>query len=194
MNSLHHFMEIFHMVKNRWTKTIAAAAAAAILAVAAINPASAHFGVSASSTAAGAYSLLTFSSSHGCDGSAWNKVAIQIPESVQVARPGMKAGWTIETSAEETTNADGEAAERITSITYTASGPEFVVPEHFYDQFLVQVQLPETVGEVVYFPLVQTCEVGENAWIEIPAEGQDAEELESPAPSITITEAVAADE
>jgi uncharacterized protein YcnI len=171
-------------------KAISALAAAAVLTISAINPAGAHFGVSAGSTAAGAYTVLTFSAGHGCDGSAWNKVAIQIPDSVPMARPGMKAGWTIETTTEESTNADGETVEKVTSITYTASGPEFVVPERFYDEFKVQVQLPSTVGEVVYFPVVQTCEVGENAWIEIPAEGQDGEELESPAPSLTITEAV----
>lgn len=171
-------------------KAMPALAAAAVLLFSAINPAGAHFGVLASTTAAGSYSLLTFSSGHGCDGSAWNEVAIQIPDSIQVVRPGMKAGWTIETTTEEITNAEGEAAERVTSITYTASAPEFVVPEHFYDEFKVQVQLPATVGEVLYFPLVQTCEVGENAWIEIPAEGQDGEDLESPAPSVTITEAV----
>jgi uncharacterized protein YcnI len=51
--------------------------------------------------------------------------------------------------------------------------------------------LPEAAGETVYFPLVQTCEVGESAWIEIPAEGQDSEELALPAPSITLTEATA---
>ena len=169
---------------------LTAIAGAAILAVSAINPASAHFGVSATSTAAGSYTLLTFSSGHGCDGSAWNKVAIQIPEEIAVVRPAMKAGWTIETTADETTNAEGEAVEKVTSITFTASAPEFVVPEHFYDDFRVQVQLPETVGEVLYFPLVQTCEVGENPWIEVPAEGQDGVELEYPAPSLTITEAV----
>ena len=44
-------------------------------------------------------------------------------------------------------------------------------------------------GETLYFPVIQTCEEGEAAWIEIPAEGEDGEELESPAPSITLTEA-----
>ena len=178
------------MNKTSLGMKLTALAGAAMLAVSAISPASAHFGVSASSTAAGAYTLLTFSSGHGCDGSAWNKVAIQIPEEIAVVRPAMKAGWTIETTAEESTNAAGEAVEKVTSITFTASAPEFVVPEHFYDDFRVQVQLPETVGEVLYFPVVQTCEVGENAWIEIPAEGQDGEDLEFPAPSLTITEAV----
>lgn len=182
------------MSLSQRARFVVAVAAAAILAIAAVNPASAHFGVSAPSTAAGSYTLLTFSSSHGCDGSAWNRVAIQIPESIQTARPAMKAGWTIETTTEESTNADGETVERVTSITFTATAPEFVVPEHFYDDFRVQVQLPETVGEVLYFPLVQTCEVGENAWIEIPAEGQSSEDLELPAPSLTVTEAVAGEE
>jgi hypothetical protein len=37
--------------------------------------------------------------------------------------------------------------------------------------------------------VIQTCEKGENPWTEVPAEGQDPEQLEFPAPSLTITEA-----
>ena len=36
-------------------------------------------------------------------------------------------------------------------------------------------------------PTVQTCEEGETAWVQTPAEGQDADELEAPAPQLTVT-------
>src|SRR3546814_8396064 len=49
------------------------------------GPASAHLSVSASSTAAGSSSILTFSIGHGCDGSATHRIAITLlPELVQV--------------------------------------------------------------------------------------------------------------
>ena len=51
------------------------------------------------------------------------------------------------------------------------------------------MKLPDKPGETIYFPVVQTCESGEVAWIEIPEEGAD--EPEHPAPGITLTAAVA---
>jgi uncharacterized protein YcnI len=49
------------------------------------------------------------------------------------------------------------------------------------------VSIPEdAVGQTIYFPTIQTCEDGEAAWIEIPAEGQDGEELELPAPGVAV--------
>ena len=43
---------------------------------------------------------------------------------------------------------------------------------------------PAEAGEI-RFPVIQTCEQGELAWIEIPAEG--AAEPEHPAPTLKIT-------
>jgi uncharacterized protein YcnI len=169
--------------------------AAAALLFSSVGPASAHVGLSGSSTVAGTTSLLTFAFSHGCDGSGTTKLAIQIPAEIQTTRPGMKAGWTIERTMEPVAPAMGtpeaEATERVSAVTFTASA---AVPDGFYDSFLIQVRLPEglAAGTTLYFPTVQTCETGEHAWIQIPAEGQDGEELESPAPSLTITEAPAA--
>jgi uncharacterized protein YcnI len=157
-------------------------------------PASAHFGVSANTTAAGSYALLTFSTSHGCDGSPTTQVTISIPEGFTLVRPGMNYGWTVEVVRDEAstvTDSHGNEINPVSEVVYTAKEP---LADGFYDSFNVQVQLPDAVGETVYFPVIQTCEVGEHAWIQIPAEGaEDGEELESPAPFITITEAVESD-
>ncbi len=48
--------------------------------------------------------------------------------------------------------------------------------------------MPDAEGTTLVFPIVQTCEEGESAWIEEPAEGQSADDLELPAPGFTITE------
>ncbi len=43
------------------------------------------------------------------------------------------------------------------------------------------------------FPTIQTCEQGETAWVEVPADGADAEELEHPAPAFEILPAATDD-
>ena len=47
----------------------------------------------------------------------------------------------------------------------------------------------DAAGTTLYFPTIQTCEEGETAWIEIPAEGQDRDDLESPAPGVAVVDA-----
>lgn len=153
-------------------------------------PAGAHVHVDTDTTASGSTALLRFSFSHGCDGSATTEVAIAIPDEVESVSPGMNYGWTVEKVADEsaTPEADGHGASgKVTEVVYTAKEP---VADGFYDELVLQVGLPEGMeGETLYFPVIQTCEEGEAAWIEIPAEGEDGEELASPAPSITLTEA-----
>jgi uncharacterized protein YcnI len=53
------------------------------------------------------------------------------------------------------------------------------------DHFDITFTAPAAAGEI-HFPVIQTCEVGELAWIEIPEEG--AAEPERPAPTIKITD------
>ena len=74
----------------------------------------------------------------------------------------------------------------ITTVTYTARTP---LPDGFRDAFELSVQLPESVGEALVFPTIQTCEQGESAWIQVPQEGQAEDELELPAPAFVLTEA-----
>jgi hypothetical protein len=79
-----------------------------------------------------------------------------------------------------------EVTERVGSIVYTADTP---LPEGQRDTFELSFQLPDAEGEMLTFPTVQTCQEGETGWVEVPAEGQDADELESPAPAFEITAA-----
>lgn len=161
---------------------------AALLAVASLTPASAHVTLDADTTAAGAYTLLTVGFSHGCDGSATTKVSISVPEEITTIKPGMNYGWTVEKVTDDTASpvAGGhDAAGRVSEIIYTAKEP---VEDGFYDQFLLSVQLPEDAeGETLYFPTIQTCEQGETAWVQIPEEGEDGDDLDAPAPSVTVT-------
>src|SRR5699024_8102726 len=68
------------------------------------------------------------------------------------------------------------------------------VPDGQRDAFELSLQIPEEAADsTLYFPTVQTCEEGETAWVQIPDDGQDAHDLESPAPSVEVVAAEEAD-
>lgn len=167
-----------------------AAAAAGVLALAA-GPASAHVTITPSTTAAGSYAVLTVSVPHGCDGSATTAIAVDLPTEIYAVTPTRNPFWTVEKVVEQldepVTDAHGnEITERVAQVVYTARTP---LPDGQRDTFELSLQLPEAEGETLAFPIVQTCQKGETGWTEVAAEGQDAEELEHPAPLVTITAA-----
>lgn len=177
----------------RLAARLAAASAVGVLAaVAAAGSASAHVTIAEEEVAAGSYALLTFSVPHGCDGSSTTEVRIQMPESMPTVTPTVNANWDVEKVTEEldppVEGSHGEQiTERVAEVVYTARTP---LLDGYRDAFVLSVQIPEdAAGQTLYFPTIQTCEEGETAWIELPAEGQDADELEAPAPSVVVVEA-----
>ncbi len=173
--------------------------AGSVLAVAGLvglgGPASAHVIVSASTTAAGAYSVLTFSVPHGCAGSATTSISISIPEEIAAVTPTRNALWTVEKKTEEladpVTDEDGNTiTERDAEVVYTALEP---LPDGYRDAFELSLQLPDSEGTTLAFPVIQTCEEGETAWTEVPAADQDADAFKHPAPTITLTAATGGD-
>lgn len=170
----------------------ATAGAAGLLISGAAGVASAHVSVTPSTSAAGSYSVLTFSVAHGCEGSPTTAMTISIPEGINAVSPTRNDFYDVTKQTEQldppvVDAAGNELTERVSTVTYTARTP---LPEGFRDTFEVQLQLPEeAVGESLLFPTIQTCEKGETAWTEVPAEGQTEDDLESPAPGFTIVEA-----
>lgn len=155
-------------------------------------------------TATGAFAHATFEKSeaqqgagykavlrvpHGCSGEATLKVRIQIPEGVIAVKPMPKAGWTLETVKgayeKEYDYFGSKLTEGVKEIVWTGE----LLDEH-YDEFVFSARITDAfaVGSMVYFPTVQECANGAERWIEIPAEGQDAHDLEGPAPGVKIVE------
>ena len=157
-------------------------AGGAILALAAVPlSASAHIGLTPSSTAAGGSSVLAFSFNHGCEGSPTTSLTLEIPESITTVYPAIDPNWTVQKVA------DGD---RTSQVVFTAVSP---VPDGYRAVVELAVQLPDDAeGETLAFPVRQTCEVGQNDWNEVPAEGED--EPENAAPIIVVTESVAVDD
>lgn len=167
--------------------------AAALLTLGLAGPASAHVSITPSDTAAGAHTVLTVSNGHGCEGSPTTEITISMPEQVNAVTPTRNPLYDVTkqvvTLDEPLTDVHGNTVtERVESVVYTA---RTALPEGYRDAFELSLQLPETPGETLVFPVIQTCEEGEIPWVEVPTEGQDPEELERPAPTVTITEATA---
>ena len=146
---------------------------------------------------------ITFRVPHGCDGAATDTLEVKIPEGVTSVQPKLMAGWTIETetaAAPEHSEAPEVLAEpgmspaahhedeagQVTLVRWSGGS----LPDAMYADFQLRAVFPETLGTVA-FPAIQRCGAAEVAWIEIPAEGQTEDDLELPAPTVTI---VAADE
>ena len=169
--------------------------ATAAVALSLAAPASAHVGATVTESAAGSYTIATFSVPHGCEDSPTTRIEIQVPEEVLSVTPTRNPFYRLRSVVTEldepTTDAHGnEVTERTSSIVYTAREP---LPDGQRDTFELSFQVPDAEGETLYFPTVQTCEQGETGWIEVPADGQDGEELESPAPSFVVTAATGGD-
>ena len=159
------------------TTTIAATALASgvLLALGAPLAATAHVGVTPSSTAAGSSTVLTFAFSHGCAESPTTKLTFDIPESIASVSPTLNPNFTIEKVVE---------GERTAQVVYTAITP---VEDGYGDTIELALRLPEDAeGETLAFPVLQTCAEGETDWSAVAEEGEA--EPESPAPTIVVTE------
>lgn len=175
-------------------KPLASTAIAALgvtaLSLGLTTSAHAHVGVEAESTEPGSYTVLTVSVPHGCGDSPTTEVAIQIPEGINSVTPTRNAFYTVKKVAGEleSTTTDGhgdELAERVTQVVYTATTP---LPADQRDAFELSIRIPEDAsGQTLYFPTVQTCEEGTDAWVQIPENGEDPHDLPYPAPHINVS-------
>lgn len=156
----------------------------------AAGAASAHVTVTPSTTASGAYSVLTFSNGHGCEGSPTTRISISIPDGIFAVTPTRHADYTIEKVMEALDEPvddghGGQYTERVAEVVYTATTP---LPDGYRDAFELQLKLPEgKAGDELAFPTIQTCETGETAWIDETVEGEP--EPDAPAPAFTLTAA-----
>lgn len=165
------------------------AAGALGLAWAGAGVAAAHVGVTSSTDEAGGYAVLSFSVPHGCEGSPTTEVAVQVPAGINSVTPTRNTLYTLETVTETldepaTDSHGNQVTERVAEVVWTANTP---LPDGQRDVLELSLQLPaDAAGTTLHFPVVQTCEEGESAWVEVPAAGQDPHELAFPAPSLDV--------
>lgn len=156
------------------------------LLVAVSGPALAHAVLSPPEAPADSYVRASIGVGHGCEGTPTLRVRVRIPEGVISVKPVPKAGWDLsikrEQLAQPVTEPHGRrVTERVAEVTWSGK----LLDENF-DEFVLQVRLPDKAGETLYFPTVQECEKGVHRWIEIPAAGQARGDLREPAPVLKL--------
>lgn len=130
-------------------------------------PAFAHVTANPDAGPAGGDFETAFRIGHGCNGSPTKAVTVELPEGVILVKAMDKTGWTV--------NVEKNKAE-------WRGGP---LPDHQKEDFRLTVRLPQE-KQVLYFPVLQTCETGENHWDQIPAKGQHWHDLKFPAPFVNV--------
>ncbi len=134
----------------RFLRILAAAPAVSALLVATAGPARAHVEPEVTEVPAGSVATVGFTVEHGCDGAPTTTLELQVPPEAADASPVDKDGWT--------TTVDGD-------VIAFAGGP---LPDDVQAVFELRFTAPTTVGTVMTFPMVQTCEDGGTlGWIQL---------------------------
>ena len=171
------------------TIKLVSAASVAALTLALAASAAAHVTVEPTEAPSDGFAKLIFTIPHGCDGSSSTRLRVQIPRSVPSVTPGVHPSWdlSVKQGPKDKTELFGETITRgVSEVTWTATEP---LPDPFLEEFVIEVKLPKGEGETLYFPTIQECEKGQTRWIEIPEPGETEDDLESPAPAVTLVAA-----
>jgi uncharacterized protein YcnI len=143
-----------------------------------------HVTLQDSAAAAGASYRAAFRVSHGCDGSPTTTLQVMIPPGFEGAQPMPKPGWTLYTKIgplEAPYEAHGKRhTDGVLEVRWEANGIENALPAAFYDEFVLRGTTPKKPGPL-WFKVLQSCEQGVNAWVEVPASGSSTKGLKSPA-------------
>lgn len=171
-------------MKTPFTPKLIATWAVFTWATASLGSVFAHVVLQDGAAAAGASYRATFKVGHGCDGSPTTGIRIRIPAGFNGAQPMPKPGWTVTSKRGALTapyQSHGKTfTEGVVEISWSANGPESALPADFYDEFVLRGTTPTQPGPL-WFKVVQTCEKGENAWVELPASGMSTQGLKAPA-------------
>lgn len=169
-------------------RTVLHAALAASLLVFA-TPAFAHISLETDEAAIGSSFKAVLRVPHGCSGEPTNAIRMQVPEGFIGVKPMPKPGWDLKITRgayKQSYKLNGaEVSEGVTEVSWSGGN----LPDDNYDEFVLYGTVSSALkaGTTIYFPMIQTCPTGEDAWIEIPAEGQG--EPEYPAPELKLLKA-----
>jgi uncharacterized protein YcnI len=159
----------------------------AVLAATVLLPggAGAHVTIENPQAVVGSYYRAVFDVPHGCGASPTTTLRVVIPAGIVTAKPMPKPGWTIEIIKEglekSVQNEGHKLTERVKEVVWKGGR----LSSEEFDSFTLMVRLPATSGPLP-FPTVQSCEVGETRWVEIPPEGKTSLDVRYPAPSVLL--------
>lgn len=126
---------------------------------------------------------------HGCAGAPTTSITVTMPAGFNGAQPLVKPGWNVSTKVgklDQPYEMHGtKYTEGVQEITWTAKAAEDALPDAFADEFVFRGTTPKKPG-TLWFKVVQSCDKGSNAWVEIPAAGQNIHHLKSPAARLDV--------
>jgi uncharacterized protein YcnI len=163
-------------------------AAPAAFLLAAGAPAAAHITLETAEAPAGSYYKAVFRVSHGCKGSPTTAIRVHIPAGAASVKPQPKSGWQVEIVRGEPhggghANHGGHGrGTAVSEVVWTGR----LLDEH-YDEFVLRMKLPDTPGAALLFPVIQTCEQGEQRWVERAEPGKPAGHDKMTAPLLRLT-------
>ncbi|MBJ3785922.1 YcnI family copper-binding membrane protein [Devosia sediminis] len=169
-------------------RTFARAALAATTLAALAAPAFAHATLEVQEAELGAGYKGVLRVPHGCGTEATHTVRVQIPEGFYNVKPMPKAGWTLETVtgpyANSYDNHGTPMTEGVQEIVWSGGN----LPNEWYDEFVFRGTFAPTLEPgTFYFPAIQECANGEEAWVDVTG----AEDAEMPAPSVELVRGAA---
>ncbi len=151
--------------------------------------AQAHVVLSEPQAQAGSYFKASLRVGHGCNGSATTGITVTVPVGFQGAKPQPKAGWEVVTRkaklAQPYTSHGKLITEDVVELRWTASSKESALLDEHFDEFSFMSRLPDQAGPV-WLKVLQTCEVGQTDWSEVPSSGTSTKGLKSPAALLMI--------
>ncbi|HEX2012374.1 MAG TPA: YcnI family protein [Roseateles sp.] len=122
--------------------------------------------------------------SHGCAGSPTTAVTVQLPEGLRHVKAQPKPGWTLNIRKARLARPDEShgkpVGEGTVEISWVAQGEANQLQDDWFDEFVLRATLPERTG-ALWFKVLQRCVQGEQAWTEVPTEGQSGAALKAPA-------------
>ena len=140
------------------------------------NLASAHVGLPAGGATAGSNYDAAFTVGHACEGAqSTTALTVQLPAGFRFAEAIPRDGWTLSTP-----KAGSDGGE----VRWAANSAANALTGHDRVSFIVRGTLPKQTG-VLYFPVKQSCDVGQAEWVQIPAPG-DSSKLKMPAAKLEV--------
>jgi uncharacterized protein YcnI len=148
--------------------------AAAMAALLAGFPASAHNTLTSMYAPAGYVQDLELRVTHGCKGSAVKQVSVKIPEGVLRVSVAHNRDWQVETKMRKLPKpVPGEGGNMITETVDEIiwKNPKSVIPAMgAWEGFRFRGALPNTPGEILYFRSINVCEQGDDKYVDLPKE------------------------
>ncbi|MGH2688696.1 MAG: YcnI family protein, partial [Actinomycetota bacterium] len=141
------------------------------------SPARAHVYVEPREQLPGRLGTLGFTVPHGCGESPTTRLDIAVPEGVDGVEPQPHEGWQAEVVTDPATG-------RASKLSWSGAS----LPSHEETVFTARARFPDRPGERLWFKVVQTCAEGETRWVELPAAGQDPNELAHPAAHVDLVD------